>query len=305
MKKYELTNETVNSGKKLYLIRALRDIGSIKVGSYGGWVECEENLSQDGDCWICDNGVVCDEAVVSGNALVGQNARVSDNARVYDNAIVSMNARVSGHAQVHDNAHVFGYCRICDYANIYDEAQVGSFATVEDEAEIFGNVEVIGDATIAKNACVHCKTNVFCVQGLGERNLTATFFLCRDNRIRVQIGSMVCTLDKFKESVDKLYKNTFYAQVAYLTIETAKAHIVGGFNLERKKMKKENAPAQQNTRDSSCLHTDTKDSQGDSIKLQQKVPSTQTKEISAKTKEIPAQTEEISMFSMVGESLGA
>ncbi len=237
MKKYELTNETIAFGRKLYHIRALHDFGSIKAGAYGGWVESEENLSHEGDCWICANGIVCGKAVVKDDAMVGQNARVFDEACVYDNALVSMNARVCGHAEIHSYAHVFGYANICDYANIYGNAQVGSFAAIGSHAEAFGSVEIIGDAAIDENARVYRKTDVFSVHGIGKGNSTATFFLCKDNRIRVKTGSLVCTLDKFRKIIENLYRNTFYAQVAYMAIETAKAQIVGGIKMERWKQK--------------------------------------------------------------------
>jgi len=182
MKKYELTEEAIASGKKLYLIRALRDFGCVKAGSYGGWVESEENLSQEGDCWICDNAIVCDKAVVSGNGMVGQNACACDEARVYDDAVVYMDAQIRGSAKIHGRANVFGSAYICGNADIHGDAQIGLSATVGGNAEVFGSAEIIGEAIITKNAHVQRKTDVFCVQGLGEKNSAATFFLCKDNR---------------------------------------------------------------------------------------------------------------------------
>ena len=68
MKKYELTNETktLAGGTVLHRIRALRDIPrfGVKAGELGGFVEEENNLSQDGIAWVFDN------AEVSGNAKV-------------------------------------------------------------------------------------------------------------------------------------------------------------------------------------------------------------------------------------------
>ena len=49
MKKYKLTSQVVEcKGLVLHRIRALKDFGSIKAGEVGGWIESEENLSQDG-----------------------------------------------------------------------------------------------------------------------------------------------------------------------------------------------------------------------------------------------------------------
>ena len=56
MKKYELTNETIEyKGKKLYRIKALIDFGNVEKGARGGFVEKEENLSMSGNAWVCDN----------------------------------------------------------------------------------------------------------------------------------------------------------------------------------------------------------------------------------------------------------
>lgn len=77
MKKYELTEETVTVyGKTLYLIRAVRDFGSVKTGEFGGYIEKEENLSHFGDAWVYGNAKVSGDARVSGNAWVYGNAEV-------------------------------------------------------------------------------------------------------------------------------------------------------------------------------------------------------------------------------------
>lgn len=56
MKKYELTEETktLADGTVLHRIRALLDIPrhGVKAGEIGGFVEGENNLSQDGNAWV-------------------------------------------------------------------------------------------------------------------------------------------------------------------------------------------------------------------------------------------------------------
>ena len=69
MKKYELTNETnLYSNITLYRIKALVDIPryGVVAGDLGGWIEKEDNLSQDGDAWVCGNAQVYDSARVYG-----------------------------------------------------------------------------------------------------------------------------------------------------------------------------------------------------------------------------------------------
>ena len=101
MKKFELTNEFVTFlGKKLFRIKALISFGNVKEGELGGYVEKEENLSNDGNAWVYG------DARVYGNAEVSGDARVYGNARVFGDAEVSGNARVFGNA---DYATVQGF----------------------------------------------------------------------------------------------------------------------------------------------------------------------------------------------------
>ena len=83
MKKYELTEETINVfGKTLHRIRATRDFSNVHAGDLGGFIENELNLSHDRDTWVYGNAWAYGEARVYGNALV------SGDARVYGNALV-------------------------------------------------------------------------------------------------------------------------------------------------------------------------------------------------------------------------
>ncbi len=106
MKKFELTSEFITNifGTKLFRIKALCEFGNVKAGELGGFLEKEENLSNDGDAWVY------------GNASVSGDARVSGNARVYGDAEVSGNARVSGNASVSGNA---GYATAKGFGSEY------------------------------------------------------------------------------------------------------------------------------------------------------------------------------------------
>ena len=117
-KKYKLTKE--KNARGLRRIRALRDIpryGVVK-GDLGGWVESEDNLSQEGDCWVSCNSKVFGKAKVYGSA------RVLDNAWVFDNAEVSENAHVSGNAKISENARVVGNAHVSGNAKVYGNARV-------------------------------------------------------------------------------------------------------------------------------------------------------------------------------------
>ena len=161
-KKYKLTDETKNIyGRTLYRIEALRDFSDVKKGGKGGFVEKEENLSQNGDCWVYD------DAMVYGNARVYDNAIVYSNAEVYGKALVYGYAQVYGDAVVYGNARVYGYARVYDYAEVYDKAWVYGNAEVFNNAQVYCNALVIdkarvySNAKVCDNAMVRGKANVY------------------------------------------------------------------------------------------------------------------------------------------------
>lgn len=123
-KKYRLLeNDTkVVGGKTLYRIEALRDFADVQKGDKGGYVESEENLSHEGNCWVYDNAWVYGYARVYGNAQVYGNARVYGGAQVYGDACVFDNAQVYGNARVYDNAWVAGNAQVYGDARIRDTA---------------------------------------------------------------------------------------------------------------------------------------------------------------------------------------
>ena len=126
MKKYEILKDefiTLNNENTLYRIRACKDIKvsptiTIHKGDIGGYIECEANLEQIGNCWVCENAKVYGNAWVYGDALVYGDAKVSGDAKVYGNAWVCENAKVFGDAKVYGNAEVYGNCWVCENAKV-------------------------------------------------------------------------------------------------------------------------------------------------------------------------------------------
>lgn len=71
MKKFELTSESIVNifGKRLFRIKALIEFGNVKEGELGGFIEKEENLSHEGNAWVCGDAWVygnADYATVKG-----------------------------------------------------------------------------------------------------------------------------------------------------------------------------------------------------------------------------------------------
>jgi hypothetical protein len=68
MKKYKLTKTKKEySLITLYQIEALRDFGNIKKGDKGGWIEKEDNLSQEDNAWVFGNAKVYNLKTIGGH----------------------------------------------------------------------------------------------------------------------------------------------------------------------------------------------------------------------------------------------
>ncbi len=197
MKKYELTEETKHwLGRTLHRIRALTDIGGdVKAGDLGGWVQSEDNLSHDGDCWVCGNAKVCDNAWVSDNAVV------CGKAVVYDNAVV------------------------CGKAVVYDNAWVSDNALVYGNAQIYGKAVICGKAEIARNADVHTTSDYIVIGPIGSRNAFTTFYRSKDNQIYVKCGCKNTDIDTWLKMVDKKHGNNKHGQAYRKAAELARIQI--------------------------------------------------------------------------------
>ena len=202
MKKYELTEETINVfGKTLHRIRATRDFSNVHAGDLGGFIENELNLSHDRDTWVYGNAWAYGEARVYGNALV------SGDARVYGNALVSGDARVEGKALVGGDARVEGN------ALVSGNARVGGNALVSGNARVYGEARVKGPRDIYWISCI------------GSRDGTTTFFRNANNGISVSCGCFYGTIDEFAAAVTKTHGDNEHAQAYRHAIEIAKLRI--------------------------------------------------------------------------------
>ena len=90
MNKYELTDMRIEVGDHtLYRIRALRDFTDVREGELGGYVESENNLSHEEDCWVYGGARIYEYAHVRGNARAYRNAHIRGNTQVYGGNWVS------------------------------------------------------------------------------------------------------------------------------------------------------------------------------------------------------------------------
>lgn len=135
--KFKLTKEVkIVAGRVVYRIEALRDTLYCKKGEKGGWLASENNLSQNGGCWVGNEACVYDFARVSGDAYISGAARIAGSSRVY------------AKGQVSGDAHIFGNAVVCEMAQVYDCASVGGHASVGGTAQIFGQACIEDSAQV-------------------------------------------------------------------------------------------------------------------------------------------------------------
>ena len=119
-------------GSILKRIRAIRDFGNIKKGDLGRYIEKEENLSHEGNCWVDGDAKAYGDFSVYENALITGSARVYGGAEVYENVQVCGDAEVYGYAKVYGEAEVYGDTKVCVAAIISQNARLCGDVTVTD-----------------------------------------------------------------------------------------------------------------------------------------------------------------------------
>ena len=162
--KYEIItrNSIVHNGRTLYKIRALKSFvnvlgDEIRKGELGGYVQSEDNLSQEGDCWISGKAKVYD------NAKVLNNAFVYGSAEIFNNAVICKNACVCGSAKIYDNAKIHDSAFVCDAAEVYGDAKIFN------KAEISGYSQIYDNAFVSSAACIFGNTRIYENAIIGEK----------------------------------------------------------------------------------------------------------------------------------------
>lgn len=212
IKKYELLKDEYieYEGRILYRLKALKAFGDIKLGDKGGYIETENNLSHDGDCWVHNKAKVYDRAEVFGDAHIYNQAEVYENARIcgkalicdnaliYGNAKITEQAKVYGQARVYDNSFIFERARIYDNANIFGDAFVYGNANILVEAKIFGSARIskgniIGQVSMEyKNIFQYRFTNNVLTAILNNNNNILYSIDCKNSITEEQFREYIC-----------------------------------------------------------------------------------------------------------------
>lgn len=154
--KYEISGYSkFHQGRILHRIVAIKAFGGVKAGDLGGWIECERNLSQVGNCWVYGDAAVYNFARITHDATVGGNAEVYNDATASDFAVVGGNARVYVAASITGRASIYGHAHVLDEARVTDYAQVYGNSCVRGNALICVNAQVMDTALISGTAILH------------------------------------------------------------------------------------------------------------------------------------------------------
>ena len=241
-KKYELIKSkyiVTNDGVVLYRIKALKDFGDVKAGDIGGYIESENNLSHDGDCWIYNDAIAKDRAKVLDNAIIKDYAYVSNkaiiagNSKVYDHSIVIGDATVNGTSEVYGYATVGSGTNlnhaikiyafdsvngIVDASNNYNYTSVLDRDAILTECTVCGSAIIDGGAYLGKNAFITTPRDY--VRIFIGISLAFTFYLSKDKDIYFTFDNCEYKLSDFEET----HKNI--SSELSLVIEFAKNYLL-------------------------------------------------------------------------------
>lgn len=171
-KKYELTDETIMfEDTVLYRIRALKDIPSAVKGDLGGFVRSEENLSQEGDCWIfpeskvVGNSKVSGDATILGEVTIFNDVNITDRAMINGNLIIANNVEISGKSNIFIESGI-----ICNKVKICDNVVISGKMRIINNVKISGDTVLIGNVRISDNSIIRSKYDFMIFKESGGNN---------------------------------------------------------------------------------------------------------------------------------------
>lgn len=219
MAKYEFVNNdylSLSGGRKITRIRALHDnvTHGVKEGDFGGYIEREHNLSQEGNAWVFPG------------------ATVYERARVYDNGAIKGSASARGHASIAQNAVVGDSVELFDYAVVAESAElagrtkVGGAAHILGESKVSADTRIDGCAYVRGKARIHLGRDIFWVSCVGSENGTLTAYRLLNGGIEFTRGCFNGSAEEFLERNAK-YSNPRIRREYELLIELAISRIKG------------------------------------------------------------------------------
>ena len=205
----------------VYRIKALRSFGDVTEGDLGGYVESEENLSHEGDCWIYDESAVMSKSRIYENAKLYGDSRFSDYSVAYgncelQNVIAQLASKIYGNIKVVNsytriiNSDIYGditimgnnYITFCNINGDFRLEDIAIYGEDNDRAEIHTHLRNIN---IAGNAKINSASDYIKIDGAGLVDFEAIFFRTNDDQIKVNLDLLrKYSFDEFKEMISVL-----------------------------------------------------------------------------------------------------
>lgn len=153
----------VDEKTPIYRIISCKSFGvekRIGFGEVGGYVSGEDNLSHDGNSWICRKAAAIQNANVSGNALLSMNTIISGNASIDGNVVTGIDTTISGNAFYLCNNDgercKLSHTMLSDYAYIngvnMNCCEIGGHVSIDiKDGRVLPKIELLQNVKLGKN----------------------------------------------------------------------------------------------------------------------------------------------------------
>ena len=155
-RKYEITDITMRfEGRTLYRIRALKNFSNVKKGNLGGWVSSEDNLSQEGDCWIYDEAKCMDNARMHDNSKMYNNSVMYEYSAMHGNSKMCNNSKMYDDSEMHDDSRMYDHSMMYDHSKMYDHSEMNDYSIMYNNSEMHGYSKMRDNSTMYNNSKIY------------------------------------------------------------------------------------------------------------------------------------------------------
>lgn len=133
----------------LYQIRALRDLPGVKAGDLGGYIETEDNLSQDGECWVYPHSFIFGNSKIEGNAKVAGFTNVYD-SKLFGNVYIYGKEDLGGRGITICDSTICGKAIISGDKIYISSTEIADWATINNNCHI-RNSKIHGNTVVKGN----------------------------------------------------------------------------------------------------------------------------------------------------------
>ena len=144
-KKFELSNITMEyKGRTLYRIKATKDFSDVNKGDLGGWVQYEENLSQQGNCWLYDDSKCMDESRVTDNSIMRDFTEMYNCSKMHDYSKMYDYSKMHNYSKMYSDSIIYDYSKMYDHARMFADSAMFGASEMHDYSEMHGSSRMHG-----------------------------------------------------------------------------------------------------------------------------------------------------------------